>query len=89
MSAAWRALADELARWRDTGRTAEFWWRDDDAAWPVPALLRLLALAEGNAVPLALAVVPLEVQSELFAAAGPQTSILQHGTDHRNRAAAG
>ena len=89
MSAAWRALADELARWRDTGRTAEFWWRDDDAARPAPALLRLLALAEGNAVPLALAVVPLEVQSELFAAAGPQTSILQHGTDHRNRAAAG
>ena len=26
----WQALEDELARWRDAGRCAEMWWRDDD-----------------------------------------------------------
>ena len=28
----WQALSDEAARWRDAGRTADLWWRDDDAA---------------------------------------------------------
>ena len=44
MNAAWRSLSDEIARWRDAGRMADFWWRDDDAARPEPALTRLLAL---------------------------------------------
>lgn len=89
MNAAWRGFADELARWRDAGRVAEFWWRDDDAARPAPALSRLLALAQRTSTPLALAVIPLQAGKEPFENIGPGVSILQHGTDHRNRAGAG
>jgi hypothetical protein len=88
MSAAWRAFSDELSRWRDAGRAVEFWWRDDDAARPDPALARLLALAQRTSVPLALAVIPLQCEQETIEGIGPAVAILQHGTDHRNRAAA-
>ncbi len=89
MSAAWRSFGGELARWRDAGRRVEFWWRDDDAMQPDPALSRLLALAKKTAVPLALAVIPSHAAGEVLDSVGPGVSILQHGTDHRNRAAAG
>jgi len=89
VNAAWQAFADELARWRDAGRTVEFWWRDDDAAQFTPALARLLAVARQSATPLALAVIPAHFEAEAFAQAGPLISLLQHGTDHRNRAAPG
>jgi len=89
MNAAWRAFADELARWRDDGRVAEFWWRDDDAARPDPALSRLLALSQRASIPLALAVIPMQSEKAAFENIGPGISILQHGTDHRNRAGAG
>lgn len=88
MNVAWQDFADELARWRDAGRTAEFWWRDDDAARPDPALSRLLALAQRTATPLALAAVPLQAEKEAFEGASALVSVLQHGTDHRNRAGA-
>jgi hypothetical protein len=83
----WRALEEELARWRGAGRTVEFWWRDDDASRPCQALGRLLALSERAAVPLALAVVPLGASPDIFA--GLRARVLMHGTDHRNRAGAG
>ena len=89
LNAAWRAFADELARWRDGGRVAEFWWRDDDAARPDPALSRLLALSQRTCIPLALAVVPMQAEEAAFENIGTSVSILQHGTDHRNRAGAG
>jgi hypothetical protein len=83
----WQALDEELARWRDAGRTAEFWWRDDDATVPTPPLRHLITLSGKCGVPVALAVVPLGALPELFAAYdGP---VLMHGTDHRNRAAPG
>ena len=34
----WAVLGDELARWREAGRSATFWWRDDDAVQRTPAL---------------------------------------------------
>jgi hypothetical protein len=83
----WQAFFDELARWRDAGRTAEFWWRDDDAARPERALSRLIALAQRSATPLALAVIPMHAEKEIFEGIGSFVSILQHGTDHANRAA--
>ena len=83
----WRELEEELARWRDAGRIADFWWRDDDATSPSSALQQLLRLSKGSAIPLALAVVPLEAAPELFTGLG--ASVLMHGTDHRNRAAPG
>lgn len=89
MSALWRAFSNELARWHDSGRVADFWWRDDDAARPAPALARLLALSHSTSVPLALAVIPMQCEKETLESIGPTMTIVQHGTDHRNRAAAG
>jgi hypothetical protein len=86
---AWQEFLDEIARWRDAGRTAEFWWRDDDAAAPAPALSRLMSLAHKSATPLALAVIPMRCTEEIFKDAGAFISVLQHGTDHANRAGAG
>ena len=83
----WRDLEEELAQWRDAGRAADFWWRDDDAALPTAELTQLLNLARTSNVPLALAVVPLEAAPELFN--GLEANVLMHGTDHRNRAGPG
>jgi len=89
VSDAWGLLHDELGRWRDAGRRVAFWWRDDDAARPDPALARLLALSAKSSVPLALAVVPLGADPALVGAFGKTVTVIQHGSDHRNRAAAG
>jgi len=89
VSATWQALEVELARWREAGRVAEFWWRDDDAALADAALARLLELSARSSVPLALAVVPVEATPALFGALGHTVTVIQHGTDHRNRAASG
>lgn len=83
----WRSLEEEIARWRDAGRTVEFWWRDDDASAPSAPVKQLLALSARSAAPLALAVIPLVAKPELFE--GMRARVLLHGTDHRNRAAAG
>ncbi len=89
VTAAWAPFLDEISRWRDSGRTVEFWWRDDDAGSPSPALERLLLLASQVEVPLALAAVPDEASRDAFLDAGPQVTVIQHGVDHRNRAAPG
>jgi hypothetical protein len=85
----WGELAHELARWRDAGREVGFWLRDDDATRPSAALERLLDIAAPHAVPVALAVVPREAQPALFAGLDERVAVLQHGWDHRNRAAPG
>jgi hypothetical protein len=89
VTAAWQSFSDELARWRDAGRAVAFWWRDDDAARPAPALARLLALAQSTSTPLALAMIPLAAERDAFEDIGAGVAVLQHGSDHRNRAAAG
>jgi hypothetical protein len=83
----WQALDEELARWRDSGRTADFWWRDDDASAPCKPLERLLQLSRTSGVPLALAVIPAKAVPELFS--GLEAAVLMHGTDHVNRAGPG
>lgn len=82
----WDALAAELDAWGAAGRTAEFWWRDDDAVAATPALDRLLALRRTAAVPLALAVIPARADATLAAALAGETGIdvLQHGYAHAN-----
>jgi hypothetical protein len=85
----WRELEDEVRRRGDAGRPVEFWWRDDDASVPKAALERALSLSKKHAVPLALAVVPQDAGPELFELLHEHVAVLQHGTDHRNRAAAG
>ena len=89
MSPAWSALHDEIARWRDAGRVVDFWWRDDDACRPDPVLSRLIRLADQSGVPLALAVIPSGASREVLEPACAQVTVLQHGVDHRNRAAVG
>jgi hypothetical protein len=85
---AWAAIEQELARWRDAGREAVVWWRDDDAAEATPELDRLLDLRRAHDVPLALAVVPARATSALAARLGAAQGIdlLQHGYAHTNHA---
>ena len=87
----WQALEDELARWRDAGRSAEVWWRDDDAADVGPELDRLLGVHRESDTPLALAVVPSQATSDLAArlAGEPGIDLLQHGYAHVNHAPLG
>jgi hypothetical protein len=84
MALAWSRLAEEVAR-----RKPVFWLRDDDAVALTPALGRLLSLVQKNNVPLALAVIPDLAEPDLFKRIGESVSVLQHGCDHRNRAAPG
>ena len=78
MALAWDRFAEEVAR-----RKPLFWLRDDDAVAVTPALQRLVSFG----VPVALAVIPDLAEPELFKING--VTFLQHGCDHRNRAAAG
>jgi hypothetical protein len=81
----WEEFEAEIAR----RGGAKFWWRDDDAAAASPELRRALALSRTCAVPLALAVIPEAAEPALFGLLHERITLLQHGTDHRNRAAPG
>lgn len=87
---AWPSLARELDAWHDGGRTAELWWRDDDATRPGPALDRALDLTAGAGIPLALAVIPARAETDLAArlAGRANVAVLVHGFRHANHAAA-
>lgn len=87
----WSDLDRELAAWAAAGRTATFWWRDDDAVGPSNALDLLLGLAAAESVPLALAVIPAATGPALADALRPRrdVAVLQHGYAHRNHAPAG
>lgn len=80
-----------LERFADAGLPATFWWRDDDAARPSPALDRLLSLLSAHDLPLGLAVVPAHVDEALAARVAGMVSVavLQHGYAHQNHAGAG
>jgi hypothetical protein len=84
MALAWSRFAEEVAR-----RKPLFWLRDDDAVSMTPALGRLLSLVQKNNMPIALAVIPDLAEPGLFTRIGESVSVLQHGCDHRNRAAPG
>ena len=85
-TAGWPDLVDELDRWEKAGRVAGLWWRDDDAVTATLQLERLLSLADG--VPIALAVIPALARREFAAALSDVTrlSVLQHGWQHANHA---
>lgn len=86
--ASWDELQAELDAWQQTGRQATFWWRDDDATRRTPPLDRLLGLGAEADVPLALAVIPRDVDDSLAGALGgrPDVAVLQHGFAHANHA---
>lgn len=87
----WQALGEEAARWQEAGRTAQLWWRDDDAANSGPAMDRLLELHRATRVPLALAVVPAHATPALADRLAAETGVdlLQHGYAHLNHASPG
>ena len=87
----WAALSEEVAAWRDSGRTVTLWWRDDDAKQTGPALDRLLALAKQSDVPLALSVVGGAADEDLGAHLLSHSRsgvdwVLVHGFRHINHA---
>lgn len=83
----WSDLQRELDRWGAAGRIATFWWRDDDATAPSPALDRLLALARDQQVVPLLAVIPAHASSALAQRlAHEPVGVAQHGYAHANHA---
>lgn len=82
----WPALKAEIDRWVEEGRTATFWWRDDDATHPTPELDRLLRIAGETAAPIALAVIPADADNALAARLSSEdgVDVLQHGYAHGN-----
>ena len=91
--ASWSDLVAELDCWHAAGRLATLWWRDDDAGTATAALDRLVRIADG--VPLTLAVIPaaagpeLAAWRELAAERGHRLGIIQHGWQHRDHAGNG
>lgn len=84
-------IGPELARWKASGRAPVFWWRDDDARRPTPALDRLLALSVRFQAPITLAAVPDGDIAALARAcrAIPGAELAIHGFRHENRAPPG
>ena len=87
----WLPLAAELDRWSEAGRQIRLWLRDDDAVAPTPALDRLWLLGERFALPVLLAVIPMQAEPALAEALHDRPSLLacQHGCRHVNHAPAG
>lgn len=87
----WPELDQELEEWRRSGRSATFWWRDDDAVTWTPALDRLLEMQKRHSVPLALAVIPATADESLAKTlrAHDDITVLQHGYSHANHALRG
>ncbi len=87
----WPDLTRELDAWAEDGRTATFWWRDDDAVEVTPALEKLLQTADDAETPLSLAVIPGALRPDLVSCVNGHTGIhvLQHGYMHVNHAPPG
>jgi peptidoglycan/xylan/chitin deacetylase (PgdA/CDA1 family) len=81
-------IGDELDRWQQAGKVAQFWLRDDDAVEPTAPLDRLLDLSAAFSVPLTLAVVPAHTGEALAdrLRREPLCSVAVHGWSHRNYA---
>jgi hypothetical protein len=85
----WTDLDRTLDAYAAAGRTATWWWRDDDATEPTPALDRLLTLAPD--VPLVLAVIPARATPELATrlADVKLARVCLHGWNHWNHSPPG
>jgi len=79
-------LMARLDQVKQAERTVTFWWRDDDAIEPTPALQRLTDLSDHFGLPLALAVIPKQVKDTLPGAVSDVDglAVFQHGWAHTN-----
>jgi peptidoglycan/xylan/chitin deacetylase (PgdA/CDA1 family) len=86
--AVWQPLISELDRWRQSGRRAALWLRDDDAVEPTAALDRLLHATSRYSISATLAVIPAYAGEPLAArlTAEPRISVAVHGWAHDNYA---
>ena len=87
----WVMLQHELDSWSEFGKTATFWWRDDDAVEETPQLHALDVLSRETKIPVSLAVIPAHLQNSLprFLQARDHFIVMQHGYSHSSHAAAG
>ncbi len=85
----WAQLESELDVWAASGRVANFWWRDDDAAAPGPKLDQLIDITQSTG--LLLAVIPSRLEPTLKStlAQTPHVQVAQHGYAHINHAPRG
>ncbi len=88
---AWNWLQSELDNWSCAGKTAQFWWRDDDAIEVSRELEKLVALSDSTRIPLSLAVIPASLKPGLasYLRGRERISVLQHGYAHVSHAATG
>lgn len=86
----WKPLKEEFKIWQDKGLCLPFWWRDDDAVEPTPALERLAAVSADFNSPVHLAIVPKYAKPELshYISATPALTPVVHGWAHKNHAPA-
>ena len=85
-----KPLYEELEKWSDAGKSADFWWRDDDVQKASEQLDKLLEISDRHQAAISLAAIPdgiaVSLAEKLIAHRG--VSILQHGFSHRNYAPA-
>ena len=86
----WNDLTHELDVWQASGRSATFWWRDDDATRTTHELERLLAISNETRTPVNLAVIPRDAEDALRDRLSNHdiAFVLQHGWSHENHAPA-
>jgi len=88
---AWAMLQNELDLWVESGKTATFWWRDDDAVEETPKIQLLDRLSRDMQVPVSVAVIPAVMHDSLvqFLHQRDNFTAMQHGYSHRSYALKG
>src|SRR4029077_5810571 len=83
MTASLTDLRRELDEWAASGKTARFWWRDEDAVRDTPGLRRAIEIAHTAGIVFGLAVIPENSDDTLarLTASAP-LQVWQHGWAH-------
>lgn len=79
-------LTQHLNWFEERGLIVKFWWRDDDAVSPTPALEELLAFSGQFSIPLTLAVIPKFATDALAQRLANTQDVhaVHHGWQHKN-----
>jgi hypothetical protein len=86
-----QVFRDCVARRRDAGLPAEFWWRDDDLVGKNEKFRRLGLLSQATGIVPLVSVIPAGADRELgdLPVQFPQIVFCQHGYSHQNHEQAG